>query len=236
MKMSREIFSSITTRRASEEISTQIKTAIFSDQLKTGDRLPSEMELAEIFNTSRTTVREGLKALEKEGFLIIKQGIKGGSYIREADFSPVVNSITHMLMLKKITLGNLTQARLIIEPEISKIAAVKAGRHEIKRMGEALDGLRKVVENEERSTATNIQFHRIISESCKNPALYFINDSLLNILQENLSKLYMKLESNRFLLEQHIQIYEAIKARNRERAYLEMRKHILTVQRIMKKR
>ena len=234
MEMSRGFFSSIKTTRASEEISKQIKTAIFSDRLKTGDRLPSEMKLAEIFKISRTTVREALRTLEKEGFLIIKQGMKGGSYIREADFSPIVNSITHMLKLKRVTLGNLTEARLIIEPEISKIAALKSNKQDIKAMEEALSGLRKVVEKKERSTATNIHFHRIIGESCKNPVLYFINNSLLNLLQENLSRLYMELESNRFLLEQHIQLYEAIKARDPEKAYSEMRKHILTVQRIMK--
>jgi DNA-binding FadR family transcriptional regulator len=90
------------------------------------------------------------------------------------------------------------------------------------------------VGKKERSTATNIHFHRIIAESCKNPVLYFINNSLLNLLQENLSRLYMELESNRLLLEQHIQISEAIKTRDPERAYSEMKKHILTVQRIMK--
>jgi DNA-binding FadR family transcriptional regulator len=232
--MSSEIFSSIKTTRASEEISKQIKTAIFSDRLKTGDRLPSEMELADIFSISRTTVREALRTLEKEGFLVIKQGIKGGSYIREADFSPIVNSITHMLKLKRVTLGNLTEARLIIEPEISKIAALKSNKQDIKALEEALSGLRKVVEKKERSTATNIHFHRIIGEGCKNPVLSFINNSLLNLLEENLSKLYMVLESNRFLLEQHVQICEAIKARNPEKAYAEMRKHILTVQKIMK--
>ena len=154
--MSRDFFSPIKTTRASEEISKQIKTAIFSKRLKTGDRLPSETELAEIFSISRTTVREALRTLEQEGFLVIKQGIKGGSYIREADFSPIVNSITHMLKLKRITLGNLTEARLIIEPEISKIAAMKSNKQDIKQMEEALVGLRKVVKKKERSTATNI--------------------------------------------------------------------------------
>jgi DNA-binding FadR family transcriptional regulator len=53
MEMSREFFSSVKTTRASEEISKQIKTAIFSDRLKAGDRLPSEMALTEIFSAGR---------------------------------------------------------------------------------------------------------------------------------------------------------------------------------------
>jgi GntR family transcriptional repressor for pyruvate dehydrogenase complex len=233
--MSREIFSSVSTSRIAQEIEKQIKGAIFSEQLKPGDRLSSEQELSKIFNTSRTTVREALRALEREGFLLIKQGAKGGSYVREADFSPVINSITQMLQFKRVTLDNLTEARLIIEPEIAKMAALKSTQRDIKQMGESLNGLRRLVEKKERSTSTNLQFHRIIGESCKNPVLYFINNSLLNILQENLARLYMKLESNRFLLEQHTQICEAIKDRDPEKAHAEMRKHILTVRRIMKR-
>jgi len=58
----------------------------------------------------------------------------------------------------------------------------------------------------------------------------------LNLLQENLSKLFLELEKNRLMLEQHIRIYEAIKAHNPEKAYSEMRNHILTVKKIMKNR
>ncbi len=232
--MSSEIFSSVSASRIALEIERQIKGAIFSEQLKPGDRLSSEQELSRIFNTSRTTVREALRTLEREGFLLIKQGVKGGSFVREADFSPIVNSITHMLQFKRVTLENLTEARLIIEPEIAKMAASKSFKPDIRRMEEALDGLRRVVEKKERSTSTNIQFHRMISESCKNPVLFFINSSLLNLLQENLSRLYLELENNHLLLEQHIRIYEAIKARQAEKAYSEMRNHILTVKKIMK--
>ena len=172
--------------------------------------------------------------MEREGFLTIKQGVKGGSYVREADFAPIVNSITHMLQFKRVTLENLTEARLIIEPEIAKMAALKSLKPDIRKMEDSLEGLRQVVEKKERSTSTNIRFHRIIAESCKNPVLFFVNSALLNILQENLSRLYLELESNRLLLEQHIRIYEAIKARQAEKAYSEMRSHILSVKKIMR--
>jgi len=232
--MSSEIFSSVSTSRIALEIEKQIKGAIFSEQLKPGNRLSSEQELSKIFNTSRTTVREALRTLEREGFLTIKQGVKGGSFVREADFSPIVSSITHMLQFKRVTLENLTEARLIIEPEIAKMTALRSLKLDIQKLEESLDGLRQLVEKKERSTSTNIQFHRIIGESCKNPALFFINSSLLNILQENLSRLYLELESNHLMLEQHIRIYEAIKARQAEKAYAEMRSHILTVKKIMR--
>lgn len=78
-----ENFIPIKTARISESIEEQIRSAIYSERLKPGNRLPSENELSKIFDTSRTTVREALRALEKEGLLAIKQGVKGGPYVRE---------------------------------------------------------------------------------------------------------------------------------------------------------
>jgi len=233
--MSREIFSSITAVRASSGVVKQIKAAILEESFKPGDRLSSEMELARIFQTSRATVREALRVLEKEGFLEIRQGVKGGSYVREADFTPIVNSLSMLLQRKKITFKYLTEVRLLIEPEIARLASERATKADIKRMEEALEALRSVVERRERSTMTNLSFHRAIGEGCKNPAFYFINESLMNLLHESLSRLTLKLENNRHLLAQHIQIFEAIKARDGEKARAKMREHVLWVRKTMKR-
>jgi len=232
--MSSEIFSSVSTSRIAQGIEKQIKGAIFSEQLKPGDRLSSEHQLSKIFNTSRTTVREALRTLEREGFLNIKQGVKGGSYIREADFSPVVNSMSHMMKLKKISLENLTEVRLVIEPEIAKMAAVRSTKLDLQRMEAALNALRQIIESKKRSTTTNIHFHRIIGESCKNPAFYLVSHSLMDLAQEHLSKFYIELENNQQLLEQHIQIYEAIKNRDPDKSYEVMKEHVQLVKKIMK--
>jgi len=229
-----EMFSPIRNLRAAEEIEKQIKGAIFSQNLRPGDRLPSEKGLSETFNTSRTMVREALRALEKDGFITVKQGVKGGSYIREADFSPVVKSISHMLQLKKVSLENLTEARLTIEPEIAKMSALRSAKHDLKRMEEALNYLHNVVEKKERSTSTNILFHRVVGESCGNPVFYMMNSALADLLQDNLSRRELEPEHNRLFLQQHLRIYEAIKTRHAKKAYFEMRKHILSVYKAIK--
>ena len=173
--------------------------------------------------------------MQKDGLLTIKQGMKGGSFVREPDFIPIVNSITSALELKKITIENLTQARLILEPEIARIAARTATRQDIRQMETALEGLNRIVEREVRSTSTNIQFHRVLGESSKNPVLYFINNSLLNLLQKNLAaRVSYRLENNKVLLDNHIRIYEAVKARDENEAWKQMRQHILTVRDIIK--
>ena len=233
--MSNTFFTSVQSIRVADNIENQIKEAILSERLTTGDRLPPEKELSRIFETSRNSVREALRTLEKQGFIIIKQGAKGGAFIREADFSNVTSSISSMLMLKKVTIKNLTESRLIIEPEIARMAALRANRHDIKNLEKAIEDLRQVIERKQRSTPTNVQFHRIIGEACKNPVLHFVNKSLMDVLQKKLSEEFtLKLENNRLLLEQHIRIYEHLKTRNETGAYEEMRNHILNVEKFMK--
>jgi len=227
-------FSPVKTVRISEEIESQIRSAILADHFKEGDRLPSESELSKIFNTSRTTVREALRALEREGFIVIKQGVKGGSYIQEGDVSPVIRSFAHVMRFNNVTLENLTEARIAIEPEVGRLAALRSTKDDIERMEEALSELRQIVEEGRRSTSTNVKFHRVLAEGCKNPVLFFVSHSLMNMLEESLSKLTLDLNKNRLLLQEHSRIYEAIKERNPEEACSALKSHIHTVRRIMK--
>jgi DNA-binding FadR family transcriptional regulator len=229
-----ELFDRAKSMRISENIEDQIRGSVFSGKLEAGNRLPPENELAKVFGTSRATVREALRALEREGLLEIRQGVKGGSFVRKADASPLIRFMGHMLKFKKLSLEHLTEARLIIEPEIAKLAAQRATHNDISRLKAALDNLRIVLEQEKRDTATNINFHRILGETCKNPALHFLNQAFLALLQEKLSSLHIDLSKNRIILKQHTNIYKAIKAKDAEKAYMELKEHILTVKKVMR--
>ena len=229
-----DFFDRVKSTRISEDIENQIRGAILSERLVAGNRLPSEHELSKVFGTSRSTVREALRTLELEGFIEIRQGVKGGSYVRKTNVSPLIRFVDYMLQSKKVTLANLTEARLIIEPEIAKLAAIRSTDRDVERLEAALEDLRQVLEEEGRDTATNINFHRIIGESCKNPVIHMLNHSFMTLLQEKLSDLQIELSKNRLILQQHTHIYEAIKARDPDRAYAELRNHIITVKKVMK--
>ena len=227
------MFNRIKSVKLSEEIEDQIRGAILSEKLKAGDKLPSEHELSKIFNASRTTVRQAKRVLETEGYIYTKQGVTGGTYIRGMNVSPVISSITNMLKFKSITLQDITEARLVIEPEAAKLAALRATDDDIENLAECLEALRRVVQEKRRSTTTNLNFHKAIAESAKNPVLFFINQALMKLVLEDLSKRTLDLDQNLFLLEQHGGIFEAIKARDPEEACTQLRSHILTVQKIM---
>ncbi len=227
------IFNPIKSTKLSEEIEGQIRAAILSEEIKAGDKLPSEHELSKIFNASRTTVRQAKRVLETEGYIYTKQGVTGGTYVREMNVSPVISSITNMLKFKSITLYDITEARLAVEPELARLAAIRATEDDIAKLEECLDALRRIVQERRRSTTTNLDFHKAIAESAKSPVLFFINQSLMELLLDDLTKRPLNLDQNYFLLKQHAGIFEAIKARDPEAACSRSREHIMTVLKTM---
>jgi GntR family transcriptional repressor for pyruvate dehydrogenase complex len=228
------LFNPVENIKMGEKIEEQIRTAIFTEKLKEGDKLPSEEELSKIFNASRTTVRQAKRVLEKEGLISIKQGVTGGTFIREMNASPVIASISSMLKFKRITLEDITEARLVIEPEVAKLAAQRRTKEDIANLEDALNGLSRVVQEKRRATSTNLQFHRIIAESAKSPVLFFISEALMNLLLEDLGTRYLDLDQNRLLLKQHTEIFQAIKLQQPENACVCLRDHIVFVKKIMK--
>ena len=114
-------------RKAYEQVADQLPEMINSGELKPGDRLPSEAELAADFGVSRTTVREALRILATRNLIHTRKGMAGGHFIVE----PTVGSISEFLVANyglltaanTVTLEHLLQAREMIEGPAAAIAA-----------------------------------------------------------------------------------------------------------------
>src|SRR5258708_26140572 len=106
------MFQSVKANRISDEIVTQIKEALFEGKRQPGDGLPTERDLAEQFDTSRSSVREALRGLEQEGVIQIKKGISGGIFVVDMGHEPVANSLHNLFRLRRISLDDITEARL----------------------------------------------------------------------------------------------------------------------------
>ena len=80
MSQEENIFSHIHPQRISLQIENQIKQAIFDNHYRAGEKIPSERVLAELFNSSRSSVREALRTLERSGLIVVRKGVQGGAY------------------------------------------------------------------------------------------------------------------------------------------------------------
>ena len=107
----------------SEKVAANIKELIVKNQYKPGSKLPNEMELAGQLNVSRSTVREAIKILMSKNILVIKRG--RGTYVCERP-GVATDPLGVTFMNKKDLLLYLFETRLLIEPAISELAAIRA--------------------------------------------------------------------------------------------------------------
>src|SRR5262252_4172852 len=123
------MLASVRTRgRVSDAIVRRITDQISKGRLVAGHKLPAERDMARQFKTSRVSVREAYRSLEEVGLLRIRRGADGGAFIAAVDHSPVQRSLALVLGLKNTSHRQLTDARLLIEPPIARMAAERARR------------------------------------------------------------------------------------------------------------
>jgi GntR family transcriptional repressor for pyruvate dehydrogenase complex len=221
----------IKNKRTTEIILDQIKNFIKEGHLKWGDKLPTEMELSEKFEVSRTSVREALSALSLTGILEIHQG--EGIYVKKSPSNAIIEPLSFILLLEKDQIQNILEVRKALEIEAADLAAQR-------RENEDLETLRLLVEDMERdlpeavnSEKTDLAFHLALAKASKNPLI----DRLMNTIQEIISDtlhvtraLWLSSGTTQRLVEEHREIYLAVAARDNHTARQLMYEHLLKVE------
>ncbi len=124
--------------KAGEVVAERIRRQIASGKLPIGHQLPQEEELTAMFGIARTTLREALRVLESQGLIGIKRGRGGGAIVTEPKLDSLSEMIGVVMQLRQTTLGDLDDARMMIEPPL-------AGRLARSHTPEDLDVLNAIV-------------------------------------------------------------------------------------------
>ncbi len=219
--------------RVSEVIATRIKKQITEGRLSVGHKLPAEREMARQYKTSRVSVREAYRSLEEMGLLNIRRGAEGGAFIVDADHEPVKRSLSFVLGLGKTSDRELAEARMLLEPPIARLAALRAEPDDLAKLQEAL----QIEEEEAKKPAkqfrpTGGQFHRALADCARNLPLVVLMNALADLTAESVSDLDAKVRTRhrRKNLEFHRQIFEAIRRRDDVGAYTLMVRHVGDIQ------
>ncbi|MCD6397239.1 MAG: FadR family transcriptional regulator, partial [Spirochaetaceae bacterium] len=112
-------------RRLSEEVLRKLQSMIIDGTYKTGDQLPSERELSELFQVSRASVREALRVLGTLGFLDSRVGIGGGTFVKKISIDALLNPFSEILGNEKELIIEMFEFRRILETEIARLAALR---------------------------------------------------------------------------------------------------------------
>jgi len=218
----------IKSTRIYEEIVRQVKQLIAEGRLKSGDRLPPERELAEKFVVSRTSVREALRALESLGFIEIRAG--EGTFVREVSVDALVAPLALMMTSQREAIGELFEARRVLEPAIAALAASRATPDEVQDMERILEAQAREVAAGRTGLAEDAAFHTAIGAAAHNRAITRIVHAIMDLLtqsrEESLNTPGRPTRSH----QDHRRILQAIAKRNPSAARQAMADHLVAVE------
>jgi GntR family transcriptional regulator, transcriptional repressor for pyruvate dehydrogenase complex len=218
----------IKSTRIYEEIVRQVKAMIAEGRLKGGDRLPPERDLAEKFVVSRTSVREALRALESLGLVEIRPG--EGTFVRQVSIDALVEPLALLMVSQREAIGELFEARRLLEPSLAALAATRATSEEIQEMERILEEQAREVAAGRTGLAQDAQFHTAIGAAAHNRAITRITHAIMDLLtqsrEESLNTPGRPTRSH----EDHRRVLAAISRRDAEGARKAMLDHIEAVE------
>lgn len=226
------MFRAVRTPRVYEHIVAQIERAIYEGRLAHGDKLPPERQLVREFGASRVAVREALRALEHRGLVEVRQGSAGGYFIRELDATTVVRDLSTLFRLGRVSLAHVAEARALLEPESARLAAARATDHELKRLGECLEGRTATGLTSRRRRALDAEFHRVVGAAARNPVHAAVTHALTALEVKVVAQgVDLTSEDDAAIIAAHLLIHDAIARRDGDAARAAMHAHILDVER-----
>lgn len=152
-----------------ETVGRRIESLVRSGELKAGDRLPPEPELAQMLSVSRSSLREALKGLHYLGLIRSRPG--SGTYI-ESSLGRVLNQhFQWMLLFEEVHHLEIYELRRIIEPEAAALSAKRASRADLDRMQRALEGMKRDLYTPELFHVHDIEFHEAFMHASGNAAI-----------------------------------------------------------------
>ena len=216
--------------RVSATIARRIKKQISAGALVSGEKLPAERDMAQRFRTSRVSVREAYRSLEELGLLVIRRGAEGGAFIRDLDHAPMMRSLSLMLRLGKTTNEEITEARLLVEPPIARLAARRARPEDVERLQYVVRQQETALQRRGHYGPFDLQFHRSVAECARNLPLKVLMDALSDLTVEVVAGLDLSTGTQHQVCDSHRLIADAIEQRNEEAAYRLMLRHVAQIQ------
>jgi len=217
-------FAPVARQSLSHDIAQRIVHLIQLGHHLPGERLPAISDMARQFGVGSPTLREALKKLETVGVVDIRHG--SGVYVgRSPESLMITNPVVEARATKKL-LVDLIEARIPIESQTAALAAVNATEDHLDEMDRLLAQAGRSFDDSTLLTQVNLAFHRQIALASGNVVMHQILD-VLSSLFRNEQRLILNIHGRREDdHHEHVEIYEALRARDAQLAVERMRSHL----------
>jgi len=214
-----------------ENVAQQIQRLIRDGLLKPGDKLPPERELAEMFQASRSSLRDAIRALELMGLLEPRQG--EGTIVRAPSSEPFINPLAKMLLREGGLVSELLEFRAMIEPTLARRAAANASPVDLNQLEDILRRQEEKVDRGELAIDEDSEFHNAIAHAAKNSVVLKVLDMFMDLLRESRERSLQVEGRLQMSFAGHQQILAAIRRRDGSGAEAAMRRHIQDIEEIV---
>lgn len=209
----------------------KITERYLTGNLKQGERLPSERELASQLNVSRTTIREALRTMEQNGVIEIRQG--GGSYVKISDFQSRKEEIIAAVKAETPLVYETLELRRALEVESAFLAAKRAASADLEKLRTALNNMAQSLQDPELGLKADLDFHIGIVEATHNSIFIQLIHTISGHMKDTIraTQKHRFKDSSRYgdTLDEHKEIYLAIASGNANKAKDLMEEHITRI-------
>lgn len=216
-------------RPAYQQVADELRSQIMGGMLGAGQKLPSEPELGRMFGVSRGTIREALRALASQHLIETVRGVQGGSFVASPDPGRVVEDVGGALgvlvMTPRLAIADLLEARLLLEPAATRLAAQRADEATLEAIRIAAAAPRDP--RDPSGFAPHIDFHTTILMATGNLMLTMMGQPVSDVLRTRLERSRVDRSAWDKVDECHLEIAEAIAEGEAEQAEQMMRDHLL---------
>ncbi|HXA65142.1 MAG TPA: FadR/GntR family transcriptional regulator [Bryobacteraceae bacterium] len=219
------MYRTVKTSRLYEQIVQQVEDSILKGQLKTGDQLPAERDLAQRFGVSRTAVREAVKTLREKGLVEAYSG--RGTFVTNGTSQAIRQSLDLMIRINQQEgPAHLAELRFVLEPDIAFLAATRMEEQLLATMREAVAVMNRSLHDPDAYVEADLDFHLALAEAVGNPLILSLLDSIVGLLREQRIRTFDVdggPERGQF---HHKRILSAVERRDSEAAREAMRAHL----------
>ena len=209
---------------AAEMVVNFVRSQIERGQLKPGDRLPSERDMATRVGVSRPSVRAGLRTLSAMGVVQTRHG--SGTYITEGPPTLDAKPLRLLAALHGFSPEQMFESRRLLETGIAALAAERATSDHLASMAEEVTGMFASVDDAQAFLMHDVRFHRAIAAASGNPILASLVEMISTLYFEHRRRTTRTREQLRDVAIMHRNIYHAVRAHDPERARREMNTHL----------
>ena len=217
--------------KISDRVYEQLRDMIYRGELRAGEKLMSERDMALALNVGRPTVREAIQKLIEQGLIESRRGV--GTFVLGEDTRKNNKPLLQLLNGQDFTIVDLLEVRLVLESNSATLAARRATEEDIRIIEQSLNRLLDARYSLERDLDNELSFHMNIAYASKNIVQVHLMKSFYDVLYYGMNLAFPTLIKDQKLdemtFDQHITIFKAIENRDPELAASTMENHIRVI-------